>query len=817
MPRTSFNDGWTVRPKTSIFAQLGGQTEPARPVALPHDAQFMMERGTAGEGGHNAYFPSGAFEYIKQIEAPELWRDKRVTVEFEGVYRDAMVYVNGDFVAQRPNGYTTLKVALDPYLRYGQTNTIRVDARAHRDSRWYSGIGIHRDTWLTVTEPIHIETVQVTTPDIDTDRAIVLISSVVKNQSMHTETVALESVILGPDGARVTGDSSPVTVRAGQSATVRQRLLVREPRLWNVDAPNLYAVASVLSRSTTGPEERTTTFGIRRLQVDPERGLRINGIPIKLRGACIHHDNGLLGAAAIGRAEERRVETLKAAGFNAIRSSHNPISSAMLDACDRLGMLVMDETFDMWAEGKTEFDYSLAFPEWWERDIESMVAKDINHPSVIFYSIGNEIPETGTALGAELGRRLAEKVRALDPNRLVTNGINGFVSVLPQVLEMMKDTNVFGGGGVNEAMGTGAEEFMNQVSSSPDVSQRTAESFSVLDVAGINYGEARYELDAALFPHRVIVGTETFPRAIDRNWRLVQQLPHVIGDFTWTGWDYLGEVGIGRVHYAGEEIKAFEAPYPWLSAWCGDIDITGYRRPQSYYREIVWGLRHTPYIAVARPETVERTPALGQWSWTDALSSWTWDVPAGAPMAVEVYSDAVEIELLLNGTSMGRAPAGPGNRFTARFTISYVPGRLEAVAYDADGVETGRSELVAARKARLTAFADRHRLTYDHRDLAFVSIELRDADGILATSASADVTVTVEGAGELHALGSARPDNAERFDQDSHRTFDGRLLAAVRPTGLGDIRVLVSAPRLEPVEVILHVAASAVTTALVDA
>ena len=815
MTRTSFDLGWTVRPKTSIFAELQGGGAAQQEVVLPHDAQFGAERGAEGEGGHNAYFPSSAFEYTKRLEVPEEWRGKRASIEFEGVHRDAMVYINGAFAAQRPNGYTGFVVPLDPYLRYGETNTIRVDARSHQDSRWYTGTGIHRDTWLNITEPVHISTVQITTPDIEADRAIVVVTTVITNESMQTATVELESVVTGPEGTRRNGDLVPITVRSGQAATVRQRLLVRDPQLWDVDSPNLYTATSRLRDLGTDLEERVTTFGIRRLQVDPERGLRINGRTVKLRGACIHHDNGLLGAAAFGRAEERRIELLKDAGFNAIRSAHNPLSPAMLDACDRVGMLVMDETFDMWAEGKSAYDYSLAFPEWWERDIEAMVAKDFNHPSVLFYSIGNEIPETGTPLGAELGRRLAEKVRTLDPTRFVTNGINGFVAVLPDVVAGMKARGADGAGGVNALMGS-AETFMNQVSASPLVTERTAESFSVLDVAGINYGDARYEQDIELFPNRVVVGTETFPSAIDKNWRLVQQNAHVIGDFTWTGWDYLGEVGIGRVHYTDEPV-AFQAPYPWFTAWCGDIDITGLRRPQSHYREIVFGLRTAPYVAVARPETVGRTAAVGQWSWTDALASWTWDAEPGSAMQVEVYSDAAEVELLLNGTAIGREPAGADHRFTARFTTTYAPGRIEAVAYDADGHETGRTELVTAGAARLTATPDRLRLEPDHRDLAFVPIELRDAGGVLVNTARASVSVSVEGPGELLALGSGRPDNAQRFDQRAHDTFDGRVLAVVRPTGAGDIRVHVAADGYEPVEVALVVGATSAEPAGVHA
>ena len=323
-------------------------------------------------------------------------------------------------------------------------------------------------------------------------------------------------------------------------------------------------------------DAETVTFGVRSLRLDPERGLRINGETVKLRGACVHHDNGVLGAATFARAEERRVQILKDAGFNAIRMSHHPMSKAMLDACDRLGMLVMDEAFDMWTSAKSDFDYSLHFPQWWERDIEAMVAKDVNHPSVILYSIGNEIPETGSPAGAAWGRKLAEKVRALDGTRYVTNAINGMLAALDDLAALRSQPGE--DAGLNALMADPAD-MMNAISSSELVTRRTAESFSVLDVAGVNYAEARYDLDRDLFPNRIIVGSETFPTRIDGNWRLVKQHANVIGDFTWTGWDYLGEVGIGRPQYATTDGSrpTFTAPYPYLLAGCGDIDITGHR------------------------------------------------------------------------------------------------------------------------------------------------------------------------------------------------------------------------------------------------
>jgi len=800
MSRTSFNTGWTVRPKVSPYAQLRGGQEAGEPVTLPHDAVIGLPRAEGHpEGGRNGYFPGGVFEYEKTFEVPGDWLGKRVSVEFQGVYRDAMVFVNGTFAGQWRYGYSTFVIELDPYLRFGEANTIRVDARAHDDSRWYTGVGIQRDTVLIVTYPLHVpgDGVRISTPDIDASRAVVGVTTLVRNAGMHTETVTVETRIVAPDGSDAAHDSAPVTVRAGGSALVRQRLYLREPQLWSLDSPSLHRARTIVRDIADVLEERETSFGIRTLQIDPFHGLRINGQSVKLRGACIHHDNGLLGAAAIGRADERRIELLKEAGFNAVRSSHNPISQPMLDACDRLGVLVMDETFDMWAEGKSSFDYSLDFPEWWERDVEALVAKNYNHPSVVFYSIGNEILETGDPLGSEWGRKLAEKIRALDSTRLVTNGINGFVSVLRDVVAMMHaragaDEGAGATGGVNGLMNSAAD-FMNQVSASPMVSEKTAESFSVLDVAGMNYGDGRYELDRTLFPNRVIVGSETFPTRIAEYWRLVEENPHVIGDFTWTGWDYLGEVGIGRVHYT-DTPPSFEAPYPWIAAWTGDFDITGHRRTMSYYRETVFGLRHEPYIAVLRPENHGRTKMPGLWAWSDSVSTWTWNAAPGSPVEVEVYSDAEEIELLVNGRSRGVQPAGRENAYLARFDVAYEPGEIVAVART-DGAERARTRLVSASdaEARLVASADREELRADDSDLCHLTLELRDSAGTLVTHRDRRVSVAVEGAGVLQALGSGRPDNPESYTSGQHSTFEGRLLAIVRPTGAGPITVKVSA------------------------
>lgn len=801
MPHSSFNHGWTVQSKVSIFSELNVSPGGGTAVTLPHDAMLALERSPS-HGQGSGYFAGGSVEYRKVFPVPQEWRSRRVTLQLQGVYRDAVVLVNGAFAAQRPNGYAVFSVPLDPFLRYGAENSVVIQARAHQDSRWYSGLGIHRDTVLSLTGLAHLATdgIRISTPEIDGGKAVAAISATVVNEDVVTRTLSLRSWILDAEGAEVTKTSSPLTVKAGESVVVRQRAYVPSPLLWSVDEPHLYRAVTEVWDGDELIDDLETDFGIRSLSLDPIDGLRINGEVVKLRGACIHHDNGILGAAAIGRAEERRIEILKEAGFNAVRASHNPLSTAMLEACDRLGMLVIDETFDMWTTAKNPFDYSLSFPEWWERDVESLVAKDFNHPSVIVYSIGNEVLDAGNPHGASWGRRLAEKVRELDPTRYTTNAVSGFVATITQLVPefQARAGELREKVGVNDLLGE-MHHLFDEFSLSDVVTDMTEESHSVVDVVGHNYAQSRYTADIERFPNRVVVGSETLPKDIDELWGLVTENAHVIGDFTWTGWDYLGEAGIGSTQFDDEEF----APYPWLTAWCGDIDITGYRRPASYYREIVFGLRAEPYIAVDRTRGMGRAAHGLGWAWTDSLSSWDLPLDAGAPVHLEVYSAAEEVELLLNGRSVATAPTGPAHRFRASFDLPYETGELVAVAR-VGGQETARTVLRSlSGPVGLYAAADRAVIRADDRDLAYVAIELRDADGTLATATDATVEVTIDGPGVLQGLGGARPVTEESFLATSATTFEGRALAVVRPTAAGEITLTVSAPGFADVSVIV--------------
>lgn len=804
MTRTSLNDGWTYRRKANEFAEMSGTTAPPTPVTLPHDAMIDTARNPdLPNGSSTGFFDGGTWEYTRSLFAPADWADKRVFLEFEGVYRSSLIYVNGALGGQWPAGYTGFTVPLNDYLDFGADNTIQVEARVHRDSRWYTGAGIHRPVHLLVVDPVHVPTdgVTITASDISDQFATVTVETDIVNTSGRRAAVRAHTRLIGPDGVVVAAAEAPASLTAGDATTLRHRMTVSTPARWSPDQPTLYLAEITIDLDGELVDERRVRFGIRDLRVDAQRGLRLNGVELKLRGACIHHDNGLLGAAAIGRAEYRRVELLKAAGFNAIRSSHNPLSRAMLDACDELGVLVMDEAFDQWTRSKNDFDYTLDFTIWWEQDVEAMVRKDRNHPSVFAYSAGNEIPEVATPHGGRLARIIANRIRQLDPTRFVTNAVNGQLAVIHEwIAQAMAagagDTGAFEGMGINTMM-TQLGEFGNMIGASEIATRRTEEAFAASDIAGMNYTEARYELDRELFPNRVIVGAETFSTQIDRLWALVQKNRHVIGDFTWTGWDYLGEVGIGRTRYADADDAGVNANYPWLLAHVGDIDITGHRRPASFYREIVFGLRETPYIAVGRPENYHREVVSTPWAWSDTVSSWSWNGHENQPVLVEVYSGADEVELLLNGECVGRQPAGADHRYRATFTASYRSGTLVAVAYSA-GAETGRYELVSATGSqRLTATADRTELTPTDDELAFVHIAITDAEGAIFLGEDRDITIDVEGPGALQGFGTANPiDEHTHFTDRTHRSFDGRALAVIRPTGIGTIRVTITSQEM---------------------
>jgi beta-galactosidase len=800
MRKERFNGSWQFGSRQTI---LNRSVPERQAVTLPHDAMIDRERKDGiVNGSYKAYFTDGQYEYVKTFSADSAWRDKVVFLEFEGIYADSQVFINSEYAGGRPCGYSGFTVSIDRFLKYSKENNVKVICETLDDHRWYSGAGLYRNVYLVVGELCHFahNGVHITTQDADSEYAVIEVNSRLDSSDHARRNCRVLTEIIAPDGKIIASDTVPLTLYTG-TTVMRQRMAIKNPPLWDTEQPNLLVCRSSLLETSDEKEtvldREENTFGIRVLKLDTERGLRINGKTVKLRGACIHHDNGIIGAATFERAEERRVELLKAAGFNAIRSAHNPLSRAMLDACDRLGILVMDEAFDAWTIGKTSQDYSRHFSEWRERDIEAMVEKDYNHPCVVLYSIGNEIPDTGNKSGAAMGRLLAEKVRSLDTSRFVINCVNGMMSMTGSeeaaaILAQQQAAGNTAGGDINTTMANMGSN-MKMMFSSELAAIVTEESFSAVDVAGYNYMDPRYEGDRTRYPNRVICGTETFPPDIASNWELVEKFSHVLGDFTWTGWDYLGEAGIAKIVYNAAELGVLSGEYPWITAWCGDIDITGFRRPISYYREIVWGLRKEPYIAVLKPEHYGHKPIPSPWAWSDSVSSWTWPGFEGKPVQIEVYSEAEEVSLLLNGVEIGRKPAGKVNRFKAVFDTVYQPGTLEAATYTG-GVETGRFSLCTAKgEVELTVISDREQLILDSGDLAYISISLTDKAGTVNTAAVKKLSVTVEGQGCLQGFGSANPVTEESYTNAEHTTFEGRALAAIRPTEAGNITIAVKA------------------------
>lgn len=804
MIRKKWNDSWLIEEASanSLMATFGGAS-PGKVICLPYDAMIHEKRTQETKNAHQTgFYPGNVYTYKKKFLAPKEWENKTVTLEFEGVYMNSMVYINGDYAGGHPHGYTNFYVCADDFLKYGEENEVKVvvNNSMELNSRWYSGSGIYRNVNILVGNLLHIKTdgIRITTPMADQDTATVVVDIALENQMKCKKQILVLTKIIDADGNIVAQEKTPITIFGGTIENLRQRILVDHPNLWDCDNPYLYTYhVSILSQEEVLDEE-INHFGIRTLSLDAKNGLRINGKTVKLRGACIHHDNGVIGACTLERAEERRCQQLKAAGFNCIRSAHHPISKAMLDACDREGMLVMDELSDMWTRSKNVNDYAQSFVYHWEYDVEQMVLKDFNHPCVIMYSTGNEILEAGTPKGTQLNRDIANKIRSLDDTRFITNGFNGLLACMDKMGEILSsitgksmeelmsakpaessdDVSDAGSDALNGFMGMLHGPLADAIAVHPIMNQKIDEFVSALDIAGYNYLTARHVLDHEINPNRVVLGTETFPADIVRLWKIVKGNNHVIGDMTWTGYDYLGEAGIGIFYYDGR--AAFMANWPSSVAYIGDIDIIGYRRPISYYREIVFGLRKDPYVSVDRlnhyGEKTNKTP----WMWKDDIASWTWHGYEGKPAVVNVYADAEEVELFLNGKSLGRKPAGEASQFLATYEVTYEPGELLAISYQG-GVEIGRCNLItASENVELDVQVDRSEIKADGADLAYITVGLVDENGNHNLQAKKKVKVTVEGCGTLQGFGSADPETTNSYDNVEWDTYDGFVLAVIR-------------------------------------
>ncbi len=737
-----------------------------RTLDLPHDwsledlpGQDHPIREDAINSLYTGFTVGGTGWYRKSFTLPATLKDRRVAIEFEGVYHMADVWINGHHLGHQPFGYTTFRHDLTSRLRWDQPNIIAVEVKNEgKHTRWYSGSGIYRHVWLDVTGPVSIAPwgVAITTPPGDQGKHWINTAVTVENHDKKDRELKIVTRIVDTKGVERATAENTLSVAAGRSATTQIFPKLENADLWSPDSPTLYqAITTVLDGETTF-DSITTPFGIRSFQFTADRGFLLNGKPMLLKGGNLHHDNGPLGAVAYDRAEERRVELMKANGFNAIRCAHNPPSPAFLRACDRLGMLVINEAFDAWRIGKNPDDYNVHFDQWWKHDLESMIRRDRNHPSIILWSTGNEIPERGTPEGVRTSAMLAAFVHEQDPSRPVTAAIHG-------------------------------------------INPKMDPAFATLDVAGYNYGVKHYVPDHKRHPKRVMYGSESNPIRAFEYWMAVVDHPWVVGDFVWTGFDYLGEASIGWLG-----LTDLEGHYPWLHAYCGDLDICGFKRPQSHYRDVLWN--ESPQLSIfvkpPVPTFPPRSPDLEPWDiwqWDDVLDNWNWQGHEGKPLDVSVYSNNDRVELLLNGKSLGSKETHRAAEFKATWQVPYEAGELIAVAYR-DDREVARSSLKTTGKpAAIRLSADRGEIHADNQDLAFITVEIIDENGLRVPAADHLVEFQINGAGVLAAVGSANPIGTESFRLPKRKAWQGRCLAIIKSTDKpGSITLTVQSENLTP-------------------
>ncbi len=838
---------WTFR--RGFLDSLGMLREdPGVVVNLPHDGMISTAvTPDAPAKMDMGYFTGGNSNYTKFVFFPKEWEGERVGLQFDGVMLNATVDVNGYKAGQQHYGYAPFYVDLTDLVTFGKENriTINVNASMQPNSRWYTGSGLYRGVKLVHGPKVHVpvDGIFVSTKEVADGRAFLEAQVDVQNDTLEKRLVEVE-LTLTAEGCVAAVTRRVICVGARTTETARMAFSVENPMLWDADHPNLYQVTAKVTdlgayrthfipceeegivKNIAGEAGKNMTqrvaseadaqgepgasgarqsdvatvlFGIRTITADVARGLRINGKTVKLKGGCLHHDNGLLGSVSLYESEARKVKKLKEVGFNAIRTAHNPPSAALIEACDRLGMYVFDEAFDAWGMAKRGGDYNQFFDAYWEKDLTAFVRRDRSHPSVILWSTGNEIPERGGLNdGYALATKLAEKMRSLDGTRPVSNGICSFWSGLDdELMEGQNSQQNAADDASKNLWETGTEPFTNG-----------------LDVVGYNYMEDLYEKDHEMFPDRVILGSENFPKEIGFRWPLVEKLPYVIGEFTWTAWDYLGEAGLGKSVYLDPEDPFLQrgqwalmpqttSPFPWRTANDADFDITGKKLPQGAYRSVIWG-SETTHLYTVHPKNYGKKELISAWGFTDVLSDWSFEGYEGKPVELVVFSKAEEVEIFVNGTSIGRKPVSNERPLprSVRFDAVYQPGEVVAVSYDG-GKEVSRAALTTAAKPvgiRLTP--EKQSMKADGHDVIYVNIEIVDAQGRVvpysevkleaetccadaetklgAEASCADAGVSAGAVATLAGFGTANPITEEDYTDNETVSYRGHALAILR-------------------------------------
>lgn len=775
-----FNDsGWRIIdvPHDWSIEDLPGQN--GVDIIGPFD-KSAIDKGTAG------YMVGGTGWYRKNFTIREVDKDKIVCLQFDGVTVRSDVWLNGKHLGFHPYGYTPFYFDITSYLNPpGEPNIVAVRVQNEgMNSRWYTGSGIIRHVWLTLVNPVHIDIsggLYITTPVITENSADVKVETTIVNSGNSDESIVLRTDLFDPSGKLAITITSNSMVASGQKGQVIQEIPVKMPSLWSIDEPNLYNVKVSVLINLKIVDCLTTHFGIRSIKTDAKNGFTINGKPVEMIGGCIHHDNGPLGAAAIDRAEERKIEVLKNSGFNAIRTAHNPPSSALLDACDRLGIVVINEIFDVWETAKRSQDYHLYFREWWQNDVESWVERDRNHPSVIIWSIGNEIRETFDTSGLRIARNLTEEIRRIDNTRWVTECFVDF------------------------AWMRGQKSKWDEI----------PEHMDLFDLIGYNYAFRRYEEDHIKYPDRVMVGTETNPPLALENYEIVRKNPFVIGYFVWTATDNLGEAGVGlpqlwnmapdtnQTQVTGQGFFSRDS-WPAFTNYQGDIDLIGNRKVPLYYQHVVWG-KSKVEMFVHRPIPEGKREVTSNWGFPDELKSWNWAGHEGKKLQVHVYTRSQQVRLKLNGKIVGEQKMDPQKSITAAFEVPYEAGTLIVSCYD-NGKETASQTLETTGKpTAIRLIADRTKIMANPNDLSYVRAEIIDSEGNIVPDAD-DIMVSfnVTGKGGLAGVGSGNALDMSSFQLPKKKTWQGICLVIVRPgTKTGKIKVRATAEGLKRASVII--------------
>ncbi len=770
-----FNNGWRFfRGESQGADRPGFDDTDWRSIDLPHDWSIEdVPGGTTGPFTKNSvgktatgYTEGGEGWYRRHFRVDGLPIDARVEVLFDGIYLDSDLWLNGQKLGSNLAGYKPFALDLTDHLNRGGDNVLAVRVRnLGRNSRWYSGSGIYREVRIDAIPAgarLARWGVAAWTRSIVNGAAAIEVTTAIEQPE---GTLQLVTRMRDAAGRIVAEASSPA------SGEVKQTLSVRAPRLWSVDSPALYSLETELQRDAAVVDRMVQPIGIRIVTFDAQRGMAINGERVILRGGCIHHDNGLLGACAYTDADERRIRLLKARGYNAIRSSHNISSRSFRDACDRLGMLLIDEAFDTWDKQKLPDDFSVHFADHWQDVVEGMVLAARNSPSVIMWSLGNEIPQRATDQGVEWEWKLANAVKRLDQTRPVTAGLNGVL---------------------------GAPMVASDATARPGFAGKKDNASTIfLDVLGYNYRLEDIEPERTEHPERVIYGSETVAVEAWDYARLVERMPGFLGEFLWTAMDYLGEAGVGASTNISVGGVAYNLPtWPWVGAWCGDVDLIGNQKAPSRYRDVVWGL--SPFeMAVQRPIPEGKAESIAKWGWSDELQSWSWSGHEGEPLAVRFYTPGDRVELRLNGTKVGEVALAPADKMRAEIKTAYAPGVIEAIAYKGGRVIGRKRFETVGAPAQLRLKPESMTGASDRQGLSFIQVEVLDAQGRLIPDEQRKITLAIDGPADLAGFGSANPLAVGSFQRPQAESFHGQALAILRAKGAkGTVRISAQAEGL---------------------